>query len=204
MSVGLVVDGVSEYRSIGFVCEKVRPDCPEPFLRPVMASVNPMAPAPAIARALKDRIQDLQARGASLIVVLLDRESRQECPGELAQAIQHGIATYSDANVCVVLKDRMYENWLVADIVALQRQPSRFRISASRRDQIAPNKADSVDALAIIKAACLVSSYDKVLDSQRIMKLADPSAIAKHSRSFRRFLRCLNHGSYLTQSLLPA
>lgn len=204
MTVGLVVDGVSEYRSIGFVCDKVRPHCPQPFLRPVMASVDPMAPAPAIARALKDRIQDLDARGASLIVILLDRESRPECPGDLAQAIEHSIGTYTDARICVVLKDRMYENWLVSDIGALQRQTSRFRIPASRRGQVAPNKADTVDALAILKSASIVKSYDKVLDSQRIMRIADPSAIARNSRSFRRFLRCVSHTSYVTQSILPA
>lgn len=204
MRVALVVDGESEFRSIGFVTEKLREQCGQTFLRPVKAVVDPMSPAPAIARMLKDRVLDMEARGADVIVVLLDREIRDECPGDLAQSIREEVERYATRRVCVVLKNRKYENWLVADIGSLARQRARFNITTGRRAQVEPNRADSIDAYELLSTAARKAAYDKVPDSIRIMRLAEPSRIAANSRSFRRFLRCVGHPEYQEQSRRPA
>ena len=204
MRVALVVDGEAEYRSMGLVCEKLREECGQTFLRPVKAVVDPVSPAAAIARMLKDRILDMEARRADLIVVLIDRETRDECPGDVASAIRGEIQRYATSQICVVLKDRMYENWLVADVSSLARMRARFNITRGRRVQIEPNRADGIDALELLRLAAKKKAYDKVADGIRIMRVAEPSQIAANSRSFRRFLRCVRHPAYSTQSRLPA
>lgn len=203
MRIGVVVDGDSEYRSFANVCEKIRPDCGHAFLRPVKATVDPMAPAPAIARMVKDRVLAAEARGASLVVVLLDRETRDECPGELATAIRENIENYATARICVVIKNRKFENWLVADIRSLAAMRARFNITAGRRRLVEGDRADSIDGHGLLRQAAKGDAYDKVLDSRRILERADPVAIAANSRSFRKFLRCVGHPKYVAQSRLP-
>ena len=204
MTIGLVVDGDSEYHSFRSICEKISGDCGTAFLRPTKAPVDPMAPAAAIARMVKDRVIAAEARGATLVIVLLDRETRVECPGELAEAIKKEIDSYSSVETSVVLKDSKYENWLVADIEALARMRARFEITTARRRQVAPNHADRIDAHELLKRAAVKDAYDKVADSVRITAAADPAAMARNSRSFRRFLHCAGYAAYQDQSRNPA
>ena len=137
------------------------------------------------------------------MLVLLDREDSDRCAGELASEVEAHIRAYADCEVRVVLKDRMFENWLVADIACLRSQAARFSLSGADEHRISPNRADSCDALAIIKRSIVSGRYDKVQDAKRILNLADPLAIGRNSRSFRRFLRLSEHPTYGAQSRLP-
>jgi hypothetical protein len=135
------------------------------------------------------------------------RESRPECPTLIAQSIlaavqpmclQVGIGTAT-----IVIKNRKYENWLIADPIAVNKMRKRFRLSASVVQSITNGAADSIDAESVLKRAAKKIPYAKKEDSARIMKVAEPLGIASNSRSFRRFLRVLGNPAYREQSLNP-
>jgi len=104
----------------------------------------------------------------------------------------------------VVMKNRMFENWLVSDLVAFSNQGARFRVTGGMRSAVEPNRADGADALAWLKRACIGASYAKVEDAKRILGRADPVRMAQNSRSFRRLMRVVRHPVYLTQSRRPS
>ena len=157
----------------------------------------------AIARAIVDGIEYLKANGVDRVVVLFDREHRRECAGELAERVRRQIQPLTDIPTSVVIKDRTFENWLVADIEALRTMPARFDVSAAVIRSVAPNKADQIDAYAILQSCARRRAYRKVQDARRILSHADISRMAANSRSFRRFLRCVGHPAYITQSNKP-
>jgi hypothetical protein len=113
------------------------------------------------------------------------------------------MADLTETPPIVVIKNRMFENWLVADVEAVKIQRARFRLSTAAERSIVPNKADNVAALEVLKTAAVRTSYSKVPDSQRILERADIQRIAANSRSFRRLLRVVGHPGYAGQSRLP-
>jgi Domain of unknown function (DUF4276) len=203
MNIGIVVDGRSEFRCLETLYPQLRVLTGNEFLRPVHADIQPAAPAGVIAHACESRITRLVGQGADLIVVLFDREKRPECSGELSTTVETELAR-REHHVRVVVKDSTFENWLVADVGALRASPARFKVSKRAWDSIQPDKADHVDALAVLKAAAVKRAYDKVADSKRILDRADPAKMGRHSRSFRKFLRCVGATMYAQQSRLPA
>jgi hypothetical protein len=200
---GIIVDGDSEYYSYPLITSRID-IVDSQILNPLLAPIQPTAPAGAIARTCRDRAIQLAARGASLVIVTLDRESRDECPGELASSIADILTRSCAVDVAVVVKNRKLENWLIADMDALAKHPARFRVSKTVRRKVSPNKADACDALTLLKSMTINKSYNKVPDSQLILGTADPLTIAANSRSFRRLLRVLGHPAYSTQSRHPA
>ncbi len=204
MRIGIIVDGESEFKSLPHVLSVLGDASGNTILKPVLAKLTPTAPLPVIARACATGLRQLEGRSAEIILVLMDREDRSECTPELAGSLGRELCQkVTGVAIEVVVKDRMYENWLIADCEALACQPGRFKVTSADRGRVSPDKADHVDALAIIKRSCRGASYHKVLDSERVLKRADPLTIASNSRSFRRFLRCVGHPHYLQQSKLP-
>lgn len=104
----------------------------------------------------------------------------------------------------VVMKARMFENWLVADVDALKKKSGRFKVTSAHESRIVPNKADSVDAVRILKNAAIKSPYHKINDAVSLMAVFDPYKGAANSRSLRRLLRLLECQHYLEQSKMPA
>jgi hypothetical protein len=200
LRLGLVVDGESEFKSLPLLYPALSSGCGAQILTPILAKMMPTAPVPVIARACTQAIRQLDGRRADKIIVLLDHESQDRCPPQLAADLQLVLAAVANAAVDVVIKDRMFENWLVADCNALASQRARFEMTPARRRRVQDNKADAIDALRLIKEMCIGPQYHKVQDSARILSQADPMTIATHSRSFRRFLRALDHPPYRTQS----
>src|SRR5207248_8508876 len=122
-------------------------------------------------------------RNAERVIVILDRETRSECPGKLAGAIEAKVRS-ADRDVVVVIKNVMFENWLVADIHAVASITARFEVSKTAIKSVEPNRADHADAIGLLrKAAKKGKSYDKVADSKRILKVAHVSFMAANSRS---------------------
>jgi hypothetical protein len=204
--IGIIVDGEAEYRSFPELFGKLKEN-PAVLLSPLKADIQPYASVFQIASCVRSRVAILSGRGAERIVVVLDRETRDECPGEIARALASALQTVCDESATielrVVVKDRMYENWLIADTDSLTRQRARFSLADGVVRQIRRDKADGLDALEVLKGAVRRGQYEKVVDSIRIMSKADPLAIATNSRSFRRFLRLIDHPSYLSQSKRP-
>jgi hypothetical protein len=57
--------------------------------------------------------------------------------------------------------------------------------------------------VALLKRAAQGDAYEKVQDAKRILERADVLRLATNSRSFRRFLRVIEHPTYREQSAAP-
>jgi len=197
--IGMIVDGEAEYRSLSKLFSRIQ--ISSTLLSPLKADIQPLAPVTQIAGAVKSRLKILAAKNVDLAIVLLDRESRPDCCGAMAEAIRVAITKMSASpRVAVVIKNRMFENWLIADCDALEQLRARFTVRPGQRQQIAPDKADSADGVSLLKAMVRQKDYNKVKDAVRIMSVAIPERLASNSRSFRRFLRILGHPAYRLQS----
>ena len=206
MRIGLVVDGQAEFRSLGSIFSRI--DSESTFLKPLYADMQPNAAPAKIVKATRTHLQVFAKKRVDRVVVCLDHEHRPECPcdwaHELEREFEVAIQGLELQEVLVVLKMRMYENWLVSDIDTLKVMRSRFSITNAHEKQVLPDRADSADATHILKAAAQKVAYNKVNDAVAIMKLFDPYAGAVNSRSLRKFLRTLNCKKYSNQSRRPA
>lgn len=206
MKFGPIVDGQAEFRSLPHLIPRIA--CKHTILSPLRADIQPHSPIPRIVQAVKSRLDIQVGRGADAALILIDRETRSDCTGIWASQIQVALAKgCADSGIhkfAVVVKNRMFENWLVSDIEALARMTDRFKFSQSQIDSIQPNKADQVDSLSLLRSAAIKQSYDKVQDSVRIMRIADALRMAANSRSFRKFLRVVGSPDYGDQSKKPA
>ena len=207
MRIGVVVDGESEFRSLPLITRGLATPSTI-ILDPLRADIQPFATVGQIAVAVSSRLAILAGRGAEKAIILVDRETRGSCPrdiaAELINAVQPVCARVGVADVGVVVKNRTYENWLIADVGGITAIRGRFRLTRGVIREIENDGADRQDGIAILKRAARKEAYTKVSDSVRIMSRANPLAIAGNSRSFRRFLRLLNHPVYADQSRRPA
>jgi hypothetical protein len=156
---------------------------------------------------VKGRVHILANRGVDRAVFLIDFETRATCPGSWARLLEDALRiAYEGLSISeykVVMKTRKFENWVLGDPSAIASMSGRFNVSASDLERITPDKADHVDAAALLSKMALNKSYDKIDDAERILTKADPLNIAANSRSFRRFLRILEIKKYGNQSRRP-
>jgi Domain of unknown function (DUF4276) len=205
MKIGLAVDGQAETASFPSARDQLAAFCPNTILfPPVLVPMNAEVPAAAIAAECAARVGILLAKGIDLLIVLLDREQNQDCCGATATKIEAELAKIVQVPTAVVVKNRTFENWLLADLDALAASPGRFNVTSALRKRVQPNKADNVAALKEIKATIVKGSYNKVEDAKKILGKADPGKMRLHSRSFRRFLRLVGVAAYRQQSKNPA
>ena len=202
MKVGVIVDGIAEYAALPLLLPRVTAQSGHTY-RVIKADIQPLAPLPAIARACRQPVVQLESRGMDSIVVLFDRETRPECAAEIARAVGAEIGNHAKCHVAVVIKERSFENWLVSDLSAMRGHPVRFRVSRRHRRAVEPNRADEADAVALLRTI-VQGAYAKVDDGKRILASADPTRMAQHSRSFRKFLREAGYPAFRTQSKAPA
>jgi hypothetical protein len=203
VKVGLIVDGTAEYQSLASLYPQLHAAISNrQFLKVLKADLQPHAPYPVMARSCRPRLHELEGRGADQIVILLDRETRGDCPGDIATALAQAAASYVACDVAVVVKDRCFENWLISDPGAVKSQLKRFKLSKADEKMVTPNKADHIDGHSLLKKAAL-GEYEKVQDGKRILASASIDEMAQHSRSFRRLLRVVGHPSYANQSRVP-
>lgn len=153
--------------------------------------MQPYAPMPQIVKASEARLNLLFQRGANQCIVLLDREENNDCPGQFSLRLQNEYLQRGFENVSVVIKDRAFENWLIADPQSLMRGTHR-RIQIHDRilRRIEGAGADNLNAIAVL-AGCINGGYHKRSDAIELCKLIDLSAAARNSRSFRKFLKSL-------------
>jgi hypothetical protein len=193
---------MSEFSGLPKTLIKLRPMLPEAVMNPIKVDLQPGSPVAQTAKRCAGRIRLLEGR-VDAVVVLIDREERQECPGHLAASLAGQLAGAVFCPVAVVIKNRTLENWLVADFDAMSGLQGRFSFTAADRNGVVPNRADGADALKMLKRASGKREYDKVPDAQRILGAADPIRMAANSRSFRKFLRSVRHPTYQGQSQNP-
>jgi len=134
---------------------------------------------------------------------LIDREDREDCAPEFAQTIEGAMEGMGE-QVHVVVKNRTFENWLIADPDCFGRLSGRFKLTNAFVGRVSPDKADNVrDATAMLNRICVKGSYHKTLDPPKILGAMDVGQAGKNSRSFRRFLRILGDKRYRDQSKKP-
>lgn len=202
MRIGIVVEGKSEYVALPRLHEALSAQYPVTLLGPVLAPVHPTSDPGRIAQGCRNALLVLERRRVDRIVAILDREDCPCCVGSRSAEIAAALQARTAVPVEVVLKDRSFENWLLADLDAVRSQQA-FAVSRGAARQVEPNKADHVDAYAWLQAAS-GGTYEKVTHAHKILKSASPQGIARNSRSFRRFLRVIDHPDYTGQSVRPA
>lgn len=199
MKIGFVVDGRAEYHSLKLLLPKI--DSPYTLLNPLYADMQPFAPPAQIARVALKRVSIFEQKGADGVVVLLDKEKRGDCTIALWRKLRRAVRQKLDTSpismdVRVVLKVMCYENWLIADPDALRAVPGLLSHIERIERAVAPNKADHVDALHLLNRCTPRGRFNKVAGAKAICNHLDPDRAAHNSRSFRRFLRVLQHTSY--------
>ncbi len=198
MKIGLLVDGRAEYQALPHLLERLRTE--HPVLRhPLYCDIQPHASPSQMALAASKRFPILLDQGADFIIILIDKENRQDCTVELVRAVErealaHLVELDPKARVQVVLKVSCFENWLVADPQALRDLPGLFEKIERIDRQVAPNHADSVNALKLLNGCSRQKSYDKRQGALAICKKLDPERAAANSRSFRKLLKTLGYG----------
>lgn len=157
--------------------------------------MQPHANPARIGLAASKKFPILLDRGADLIVILIDKENRQDCTVELVRSIEREASERlakldPEARVQVVLKISCLENWLVADPEALRNLTGLFE-RIERVERQVENRADSLNALELLKSCSRQKSYDKPRGAVAICKKLDPQRAAANSRSFRKLLKTL-------------
>ncbi len=208
MRVGVVVDGEAEYRTIATLVAKL-PGAP--VIIPLLADIQPYSSPKSIAAAVRRKVNSL--RNCAKIVVLIDLEQNDYCPGVWAREIEEEIERQCDVScpVYVVVKVRMYENWLLGDPNGINQRSSIFRFSAKDIRAIEPDKADHIlDPVRMLTDAKRKTGtkkgqeYKKVEDAYHLVQRVDPLVVAENSRSFRKFLGVLGVEPYRNQTKRPA
>lgn len=194
MKLGFLVDGRSEYGSLPILFEKLRGSCAHELLNPIYVDIQPKSTPRQIAAKCKTRVPILLQSDIHAVIVLIDLEDLADHPGERAEEIAREIEAQTQIETLVVLKVRCFENWVVADVDAVNRVKN-LSISKTNESRIRPNKADNVNASKVISG-----KYHKVNSSKSVFQHANPLEMAQNSRSFRRFLRVVGHCAYSNQS----
>lgn len=198
-----MVDGDAESQALKLLTQRISIRGTQ-LLDPIYANMQPRSTPGQIARSAKPKIDVLTARGVDKIVVLIDKEDRQECPTQFASSIEEAFNALGCPHVKVAVKNRKFENWLIADADVFNQLRSRYRITRAFQRAVSPNKADSVaDAEGLLNRIVVSGEYHKRRDAQQITGLQEADKMARNSRSFRRFLRLVGYANYSLQSKRP-
>ncbi|MDW4908742.1 DUF4276 family protein [Streptomyces sp. ADMS] len=202
--IGVVTEGESEVKGLPEIYPALEERVGSQLLRPIRSSVDPLSPIPVLTKGLRTGIQLSLARNAQLVVVLLDRENSETCAGARAADIERRLREEVDDVVRVVIKDRTFENWLIASPEAFIKQRSKYSHPERISRAACPNKADRHDAPCdLINSAMTKGRYDKTADAPRILRFSNLDSMAANSRSFRRFLAVLGDPKYASGSKRP-
>jgi hypothetical protein len=207
MRIGILVDGQSEYQSLHHVIGRIDTQL-EIIKRPLVCDLQPLSTPAQIAYVAAKASPILMSRGATAIVLLIDRERRSECVPLLSGEIEREFSkrlSHTCAGIVgrVVVKDRAFENWLVADPTAAASLPGMFENAGRITRAVVPDKADHVNALELLTSCSKERHFDKVEGAISICAKMAPERAARNSRSFRRFLRVLGNPRYSAQSKNP-
>jgi hypothetical protein len=127
--VGLVVEGETEFKALPLLhTKKLIPNCPP--LKPInLGGVGAHVKPVGIAKIACPHVVLHILAGRSTVLVCLDREDREDCPGAFAQAVQRALenelaktsvaARKTPYTVYVVIADRAFEAWILSDAEGL-------------------------------------------------------------------------------------
>jgi len=182
MKIGLLVDGDAEYHALPKLLSRL--ESPHQVLsQPLKCDIQPFATPAQMALAASKKFQ-------------IDKETRPDCTVELVRAVEREARKRlremsTTVDLQVVLKISMFENWLIADPEALGGLAGLFEKVERIEKQVGKGRADSADALSLLKACSRERVYDKVKGAMAICPRLDPIRAAGNSRSFRKFMKAL-------------
>lgn len=204
MKIGIVTEGRAERSALAELIKKLKSKS-HSILEPVFASVEPKATPAQIVTAAEPKIRILDKRDCDRILFLIDFEDLGGCLITRKNQVESLLKNRGYSSVKVVIKQRQFENWLIADHRAVN-ACKRFAVSKSFIKAVSPNKADNINNPVKLLSGSKPdkTSFDKNRGAHAICAKSDPLRMAENSRSFRRFLRLIEHPTYQNQSKNPA
>lgn len=189
--IGIITEGRGELVALPMLYAQLEEKSDCTIMNPIHVPVDPQAPVPLLCSRLEVKVKHAQGRGAHRVIVLLDSEKRDICPGVRAREISLGLKARGLINFQVVLKHTRLENWLIADISAFQVQKKLF--PRAEKVTYPRGNADEVNAQRLISSALAGGrSYSKIIHPQKILAHADVAVMLKNSASFDKFVRELS------------
>lgn len=173
-TIGLVVEGESE---IGAIPQLLR-NSGVRLSRPIKFGGQPEECnedtfQEFIRRKIIPSVRVMVLKNVSLVVVIIDREGRAQCPGVFAQGIRQVILGTMQTRYCytgappisVVCADRKLENWLIADPKGIL----THNYIVKDLSRVVGSKADGKDALTLLKRAYQPGRhYQKRMDAPKL------------------------------------
>jgi hypothetical protein len=189
-TVGIVTEGRGEVVALPLLYSQLEKVGSVRLINPIFADVDPLAPIALLCKGLSPRIKQAGSRGADRVIVLLDSEKNNICPGERAAEICRCLSGMVEEEVAIVLKHTCFENWLVADMSPFFAQPALFPEVA--RMKISAGSADVANGKRVIQSALGSRRFYSKMDHPcKILKGANVEAMRRQSRSFDKFVRTL-------------
>ena len=152
--------------------------------------IQPKATAAQIVKKATNRVVHL-SRKADKVIILIDFEDREGCLVEWCRELRGAFHRREMSKVEVVIKNRKFENWLIADPDNIHKK-NGYEVSSAKKRQVAPGKADNVSDAEKWLNECKKKgsgSYHKTQDAKAFCKTTDVSVVKKNSRSFRKFAK---------------
>lgn len=200
-TVGLIVEGDSEFIALPLLYRKgLVAGCP-PLRAKNLGGVGSDRHPTAIAEMVAPKVIAYKQAGVRKVVVCFDREQRLESAGQFAQTVAVALAGrlvakgQDSTDVHVVIADRTFEAWLLADALGLHRRgifeipPRFFCFEGSEGEQ---SKKGVIELEKLLGRA-----YVKTKHGPEVFEKMDFSAARLHgagqrgSKSIDKFLRVL-------------
>lgn len=171
-TVGLIVEGETEFKALPLLHKKnLVPGCP-PLHPTNLNGIGSHMNIQAIAKMVTPKVKAHIAAGRTRVILCIDREQRAECTGEFATALHSAIvARAGSVDVHVVIADRTFEAWILADARGLYE---------SRKFKVAPNfvcfegRMGERDRKGCIELDRLLGrEYSKTVDGPRLFEAMD-------------------------------
>ncbi len=199
--IGLVVEGDAEFAAFPLLHKnKLVTGCP-PLKAVNLGGVGADTKPVGIARLVVKKVIAYQVAGCARVVVCIDREHRDLCAPQLAIQVMGALKTElqqkgrSADDVHVVVADRAFEAWLLADARGLHTRRVFKRAPGfhSFEGQLGERRL-----LGVVELTNLLGrTYSKTKDGPQLFSRLDFAAARAHSRgghgskSLDKFLRTL-------------
>lgn len=203
--VGVVSDGSAEIESLRILLRKLKSDYTIIESAAAYAQMQPKSTPKQIAKAAASKVDILHnLKKIDKVIVIIDREDLEICPGEFSEKIRKALHSQVKPEVSVVVKDKKFENWLLASPDTISKNSKRFQDIHKYKNKIAPNRADNIiDSENLLKKTAKDNQYNKGVCPNEILEAACPDEMGANSRSFRKFLQEAGVRKYKKQSLKP-
>lgn len=199
-TIGLIVEGETEYHALPLLHRKnLIPGCPP--LKPInLGGVGATLNTMGIAKLIAPKVKQHLAAGLQHVVVCLDREQRDDCPGSLAGGVHRELlavlgASEKKTNISVVVADRAFEAWILADASGLHQ---RGLLKAAPKFRTFEGVLGEQGRKGTIELTRLLGrEYRKTIDGPKLFEQMDFTAARtggrgqRGSRSLDKLLRTL-------------